>query len=73
MPTPTPNHHWYHVTPARFFIGLLVVQVLLLLADLESVSLHGTQVTGAGIHRFQQALPNCKIYHHEPRQAADPA
>jgi hypothetical protein len=33
MTTPTPNHRWYHLTPARFFIGLLVVQVLLLLSD----------------------------------------
>jgi hypothetical protein len=32
MPCPTPNHRWYHVTPARFFLGLLVVQVFLLLS-----------------------------------------
>jgi hypothetical protein len=29
----TPNHRWYHITPARFFLGLLAVQVLLLLSE----------------------------------------
>jgi hypothetical protein len=33
MPTPTPNHRWYHLTPDRFFIGLLVMQVFLLLSE----------------------------------------
>jgi hypothetical protein len=33
MTTPNSNPPWYHLTPARFFIGLLAVQVLLLLAD----------------------------------------
>jgi hypothetical protein len=33
MTTPTPNRRWYHLTPARFFIGLLVVQVVLLLSE----------------------------------------
>jgi hypothetical protein len=33
MTPPTPKHRWYHLTPDRFFIGLLVVQVLLFLSD----------------------------------------
>jgi hypothetical protein len=33
MTAPTPNHRWYHVTPARFFVGLLAVQVFLLLSE----------------------------------------
>jgi hypothetical protein len=33
MTPPTPNRRWYHLTPDRFFIGLLVVQVFLLLSD----------------------------------------
>jgi hypothetical protein len=33
MTPPTPNHRWYHPTPARFFLGLLVVQVFLLLSE----------------------------------------
>jgi hypothetical protein len=33
MTTPNPNRRWYHLTPDRFFIGLLVVQVLLLLSE----------------------------------------
>jgi hypothetical protein len=33
MTTPTPNRRWYHPTPARFFIGLLAVQVFLLLSE----------------------------------------
>jgi hypothetical protein len=33
MTTVTPKPHWYHPTPARFFIGLLAVQVLLFLSE----------------------------------------
>jgi hypothetical protein len=33
MTAPTPNRRWYHPTPARFFTGLLVVQVCLLLSE----------------------------------------
>jgi hypothetical protein len=33
MTTPTPTRRWFHVTPARFFIGLLAVQVFLFLSD----------------------------------------
>ena len=33
MTPTTPNHRWYHLTPDRFFIGLLVVQVFLLLSE----------------------------------------
>ena len=33
MTTPTPQRRWYHLTPDRFFIGLLVVQLLLLLSE----------------------------------------
>jgi hypothetical protein len=33
MTTPPPNRRWFHLTPARFFVGLLGVQVLLLLSE----------------------------------------
>jgi len=33
MVTSKPNHRWYHLTPDRFFVGLLVVQVFLFLSD----------------------------------------
>ena len=33
MPTAALNHRWYHLTPDRFFVGLLVVQVFLLLSE----------------------------------------
>ena len=33
MPSHQPNHRWYHLTPDRFFVGLLVVQVFLLLSE----------------------------------------
>jgi hypothetical protein len=33
LTTPTSKRHWYHLTPARFFIGLLAVQVFLLLSE----------------------------------------
>ena len=33
MTAPRPNRRWYHPTPARFFIGLLAVQVLLFLSE----------------------------------------
>ncbi len=33
MTIPTPHHRWYHLTPDRFFIGLLAVQVFLLLSE----------------------------------------
>jgi hypothetical protein len=33
MTAPIPNDHWYHLTPDRFFIGLLAVQVFLLLSE----------------------------------------
>lgn len=33
MTTRTPNRRWYHLTPDRLFIGLLVVQVFLFLSD----------------------------------------
>jgi hypothetical protein len=33
MPPFKPNHRWYHLTPARFFVGLLAVQVFLLLSE----------------------------------------
>jgi hypothetical protein len=33
MPPPTPNHCWYHLTPARFFTGLLAAQIFLLLSE----------------------------------------
>jgi Leucine-rich repeat (LRR) protein len=33
MTTPNPNHRSYHPTPARIFIGLLAVQVLLFLSE----------------------------------------
>jgi hypothetical protein len=33
MTTPTPHRRWYHLTPTRFFIGLLVVQVVLFLSE----------------------------------------
>jgi hypothetical protein len=33
MTPPNPNPRWYHLTPARFFIGLLVVQVFLFLSE----------------------------------------
>ena len=33
MTTPPPNHRWYHITPDRFFVALLVVQVFLLLSE----------------------------------------
>jgi hypothetical protein len=29
----TSTHPWYHLTPARFFLGLLTVQVFLLLSE----------------------------------------
>jgi hypothetical protein len=33
MTTSTPNHRWFHLTPARFFVGLLAVQVFLFLSE----------------------------------------
>jgi len=33
MPAQRPNHRWYHLTPDRFFVGLLVAQVFLLLFE----------------------------------------
>jgi hypothetical protein len=33
MTTPASKPRWYHLTPARFFIGLLVMQVFLLLSE----------------------------------------
>jgi hypothetical protein len=33
MTTQERQPHWFHLTPARFFIGLLVVQVFLLLSE----------------------------------------
>jgi hypothetical protein len=33
MSPPATNRHWCHVTPTRFFVGLLAVQVLLLLSQ----------------------------------------
>jgi hypothetical protein len=33
MPPPQPIRQWYHLTPVRFFIGLLAVQVFLLLFE----------------------------------------
>jgi hypothetical protein len=33
MSNARPKHRWYHLTPDRFFIGLLVVQVFLLLSE----------------------------------------
>jgi hypothetical protein len=33
MTPPTPKPRWYHLTPTRFFVGLLVVQLLLLLSE----------------------------------------
>ena len=32
MSTFTPSRRWYYLTPERFFIGLLVVQLFLLLS-----------------------------------------
>jgi hypothetical protein len=33
LTTATPNRRWYHLTPDRFVVGLLVVQVFLLLSE----------------------------------------
>ncbi len=33
MLPPDPKRRWYHLTPGRFFIGLLAVQVFLLLSE----------------------------------------
>jgi hypothetical protein len=33
MPDRKPTLRWYHLTPGRFLIGLLVVQVFLLLSE----------------------------------------
>jgi Leucine-rich repeat (LRR) protein len=33
MTIPTPTRRWYHVTPTRFFVGLLAVQVFLFLSE----------------------------------------
>jgi len=33
------------------------------LANLQSLSLTGTQVTDEGVQKLQQALPNCTIIH----------
>jgi hypothetical protein len=33
MTIPMPNHRWYHLTPDRFFAGLLGVQVFLFLSE----------------------------------------
>ena len=33
MTTPTPHLRWYHLTPDRFFVGLLVAQIFLLLSE----------------------------------------
>jgi len=33
MTSPTPNRRWFHLTPDRFFIGLLAVQVFLFLSE----------------------------------------
>jgi hypothetical protein len=33
MPPPIPKRRWYHLTPTRFFVGLLAVQVFLFLSE----------------------------------------
>ncbi len=33
MSPPQPKRRWYHLTPARFSIGLLAAQLLLLLSE----------------------------------------
>lgn len=32
------------------------------LTNLESLQLRGTQITAEGVKRFNETLPNCKIY-----------
>jgi hypothetical protein len=73
MNAPThPRIRWYHVTPGRFVLALLIIEALLWLSDrlgcwhkgyavLTAVDLTGTQVTDAGVATLQKALPNCKI------------
>ena len=45
----------------RFRRAPPVIAQLKVLTNLQTLNLHNTQVTNAGVTELQQALPNCKI------------
>jgi hypothetical protein len=69
MTNPPCKPRWYHLTPARFFLGLLAVQVLLLLSERFQWFTFNEKkgwtvlITDEGVKKLQRALPDCSIEH----------
>ena len=59
MTAPNSKPRWYHLTPERFLLGLLLVQVFLLLSERRQ----WFAFTDEGVKKLQRAWPNCTIWH----------
>jgi len=73
------QRRWYHLTPARFFVGLLAVQVFLYLSDQfnwfpfnEKKGWTVLIAVGVVVRVLQDELPKCQIRNGVPPPVQGP-